>query len=86
MTIKAFRAGETARTWSDDPNDETLSCEIDYISVRFSMPSKGGGVTEVDVRITPDSFGDFAKAMVTVESAAAIRAFGAALAGYEKSN
>ena len=43
------------------------------------MPSKGGGVTEVSLRISPDNFEDVAKAMLTADEDAAIRAFGAAL-------
>jgi hypothetical protein len=43
------------------------------------MPSKGGGVTEVSLRVSPDSFEDVAKAMLAADEDEAIRAFGTAL-------
>jgi hypothetical protein len=45
------------------------------------MPSKGGGVTVVQLRITPDSFEEIAKAKLAADDDAAIRAFGVAMQG-----
>ena len=63
MTIKAYRAGETVSHWSNDPYCEKLSQITDQILFDFSMPSKGGGVTEVQLRVTGESFDAVAKAM-----------------------
>jgi hypothetical protein len=79
MAIKAFRSGETARHWSDDPFNEELIPEIDGISFRFKMPSKGGGVTDVKLSVTSENFDATAKAMIAGSRDAAIRAFCAAL-------
>jgi hypothetical protein len=59
MSIKAFRSGETSPTWSDYEKIVTRYSRLDF---EFSMPSKGGGVTEVSLRISPDNFEDVAKA------------------------
>jgi hypothetical protein len=79
MSFKAFRSGETSPKWSDDPYDEKIVTRHKRLDFEFSMPSKGGGVTEVSLRVSPDSFEDVAKAMLTAGEDEAIRAFGAAL-------
>ena len=56
MTIKAYRSGETAPHWTDDCYKETLTHGTDKILFTLSMPSKGGGVTEVQLRVTSESF------------------------------
>jgi len=50
------------------------------LKIEFEMPSKGGGVTEVSVRVSPESFEDAAKLMLLADDDAAIHAFGVALA------
>jgi len=79
MSIKAVRSGETSRTWSYDPYSEKIVTRHNRLDFEFSMPSKGGGVTEVSLQVSPDSFEDVAKAMLTADEDAAIRAFGTAL-------
>jgi hypothetical protein len=79
MTINAFRSGETARYWSSDPYDRKLVQEADGIAFYLKMPSKGGGVTDVKLSVTSESFDTVAKAMIAVDRDVAIRAFGAAL-------
>jgi hypothetical protein len=86
MTIKAFRSGETSPKWSFDPYDEKLTHKDDQILFTFSMPSKGGGVTEVQLEVTSESFDAVAKAMIAADMDAAIRAFGAALLDAVSSN
>ena len=56
MTITAYRSGETAPHWTDDCYKETLTHGTDQILFTLSMPSKGGGVTEVQLRVTSESF------------------------------
>jgi hypothetical protein len=74
VTIKAFRRGETAHRWTDDCRNEKLTHEADQIFFTLSMPSKGGGFTEVYLRVTSESFEDVAKAMNDTNQNAAIRA------------
>jgi hypothetical protein len=74
VTIKAFRSGETAPRWSDDPCKEKLTHKTDQILFNFSMPSKGGGVTEVKLEVTSESFEDVAKAMNDANRNATVRA------------
>jgi hypothetical protein len=50
------------------------------------MPSKGGGVTEVKLEVTSESFDAVVKAMIAADRDAAIRAFGAALLDAVSSN
>jgi hypothetical protein len=79
MSVKAFRSGETSPNWSEDPYGEKVVTRHKRLDFEFSMPSKGGGVTEVSLRVSPDSFEDVAKAMLTASEDEAISAFGAAL-------
>ena len=75
MSIKAIRGGETCRVWSYDPCGEKISLDEESLVFEFSIPSKGGGVTVVNLRIRPDSFEEIAKAMLAADDDAAIRAF-----------
>ncbi|MBV1708142.1 MAG: hypothetical protein KGQ37_13165 [Hyphomicrobiales bacterium] len=83
MTVKAFRSGETSPYWSKDPYKEAMSVHDDELRMSFSMPSKGGGVTEVALQIADDSFEELAALMLKASPHAAIRAFGAALAAWQ---
>jgi hypothetical protein len=82
MVIEVKRGGVTSPRWSGDgANVRVLpSREAERLSIRFDMPSKGGGYTDVAVRILPDSFEEIAKGMVVSDPIAAVRAFGKALA------
>ena len=84
MSIKAHRSGETSPHWSHDPYGEKIVTRFDRLDFEFSMPSKGGGVTEVSLRIAPESFAEVARAMLTADEDAAIRAFGEALAAFKQ--
>ncbi len=86
MTIKAYRSGETAAYWSADPYEETLNAgrpplrNVEgIIFFKFKMPSKGGGVTDVLLEVSSESFETVAKTMMEANEDVAIRAFGAAL-------
>ncbi|MET3891068.1 hypothetical protein ABIE41_002144 [Bosea sp. OAE506] len=85
MTITAKRSGLTALTWSTDPSRVGLSApgpfedHPGHIRLDFSMPSKGGGITQVRLEITGESFERLAIAMIKVDREAALRAFGSAL-------
>jgi hypothetical protein len=82
MTIKARRSGETARHWTEDCYKEMLMYGTDKIFFTLSMPSKGGGVTEVQLLVTTESFGAIARSMLNANYNAAARAF--VSAGYEQ--
>ena len=86
VTIKAYRSGETSPYWSSDPYKEAVSAHSGEIQLSLSMPSKGGGVTEVAVMIDHDSFDELAAVMMKADADAAIRAFGLALAERKPNN
>jgi hypothetical protein len=75
MTIKARRAGQTSRYWSGDVYDETLTSATDEISFKLKMPSKGGGITEVQLQVSKESFESVARAMVKANDGVAALAF-----------
>jgi hypothetical protein len=75
MTIKAYRSGETARHWTGDCYKEELTPGTDKILFTLSMPSKGGGVTEVRLEVTSESFQDLTWAMSNANHDAATLAF-----------
>jgi hypothetical protein len=78
--MKIWRKGMSARQWSDDPSTGRLSTIPGrYFKLKFWMPSKGGGDTEVMVEYEPADFGKLAKAMAIVDMAATLRAFGEVL-------
>ena len=83
MSVKAFRSGETSPYWSSNPYKETIAVQSDEIKLTLSMPSKGGGVTEVAIMVDADSFNELATVMMKADANAAIRAFGAALAEWQ---
>jgi hypothetical protein len=75
MTIKAYRSGKTAPHWTDDCYKEKLTHGTDKIIFTLSMPSKGGGVTEVKLQVTSESFEALAESMLDANYNAAVRAF-----------
>jgi hypothetical protein len=75
MSIKARRAGQTSRYWSSDAYGETLTTATDEILFKLKMPSKGRGVTEVQLQVSKDSFESVAKAMVKANGGVAALAF-----------
>jgi hypothetical protein len=78
MTIKAYRSGETARHWTNDCHKEKLTHGTDKVVFTLSMPSKGGGVTEVQLQVTSESFESLAQSMRDANENAATRAFASA--------
>ena len=81
MTIKAVRSGITARYWTKDCYNEKLTNVADQILFTVSMPSKGGGVTQVQLQVTSESFEALAQSMVDANLGAAVRAFVAGTRG-----
>ena len=83
MTIKAYRSGATAPSWDDSsaPFNEKLTPYPgrDLIAFDLDMPSKGGGITEVQLTVTSESFEDVAKAMITTNPHYATQAGGCSL-------
>ena len=74
--MKIWRKGQTAKTWSNDPYNGKISARPGLVRIRFSMPSKGSGVTEVLISFGPNDFSNLAKAMGIADDAAALRAVG----------
>lgn len=59
------RGGRTARSWTVEPTDVRLSKES--LALFFSLNSKGGGVTEVKVRVGVEDFPSILAAMITAD-------------------
>jgi hypothetical protein len=77
---KVSRAGRTARTWNHETNEVKLDGEKEALRLIFSLSSKGGGITDVQIVINPDDFGALVAAMVTADRARALREMTAAVA------
>ena len=55
--MKIWRKGVTARQWSGDPSNGKLTARPGrFFTLKFWMPSKGGGDTGVMVRCRPSDF------------------------------
>jgi hypothetical protein len=80
MAIEVLRGGETASRWSGNGWGARLgTVKSGKVSVRFKMASKGGGTSDVLVKIDHENFEELAKAMMRANSKGAIKAFGVAL-------
>ena len=75
--MKIVRKGATTQRWSHDPSPGRLSFRAGVcFALKFWMPSKGGGFTDVMVRHYPDDFGALIRAMGATDEAATLRAIG----------
>jgi|SRR5208337_4264981 len=83
MSITAFRAGVTARHWSEVPGEVDLFAKRGdkNLHFQFVMSAAGVGYTQVRLQITPESFEELAKKMLAADEDAAIRAFDVAMQG-----
>jgi hypothetical protein len=74
------RSGRTARTWNFENDKVDLVQRQGTIELKFSLASKGGGVTDVKVAVGPSGFLAMLEAMVdanrrqTMENMAALLA------------
>ena len=74
------RSGRTARTWNFETNKVELEGEGSGLQLRFSLSSKGGGITDVKITIGPEDFGALTLEMTNADRARATREMAAALA------
>lgn len=85
MAIKVLRGGRTAREWSGYGKNVHVShskgdqWNESSADIGFFIDSKGGGETQILVKIQTQSFEALAKAMLKADPEAAIKAFGATL-------
>ena len=81
MAIEVMRGGKTAPTWSGFGYNIKVSGVSDpaRLSIFFEIASKGGGTTQIAVRVKPDSFDEVAAAMIKAAPKDAVRAFGKAM-------
>jgi hypothetical protein len=77
---KVSRSGRTARTWNDETNKVELGTEEDSLELKFSLSSKGGGITDVKIAIGPEDFAALIAAMVSADRGRATREMAAKLA------
>ena len=86
MTIIIRRKGLTAPYWStvEAAYPAVYATKLpNAVCVDFTMSAKGGGRTQVIVRMKADSFKELASAMVRADHAEAIKALEAALRSAE---
>ena len=62
-----YRAGKTARHKNLETKKVSLMSLWGTLDLGFSLASKGGGETEVQLKIGPEDFSDLASAMVLVD-------------------
>ena len=75
--MKIWRKGATVKQWLPVPSKGKLSFRPGVcFALKFWMPSKGGGITDVMVRHYPDDFGSLIRAMGDTNDAETLRAVG----------
>ena len=77
---QVFRSGRTARTWNHETDKVELGTGANGLEVRFSLSSKGGGITEVQVTIGSEDFAVLTAAMTSADRVSATREMAATLA------
>ena len=73
------RGGVTARYWYETINSVSISA-ASQINIAFSMDSKGGGRTQVQMEIGPEDFPTLVQMMSLVDRQAAMEAMASELA------
>jgi hypothetical protein len=79
VTIKALRSGSTSRSWSSNPGPVSVRTHkppMPHVSLGFTMPAAGLGMTNVRVEIPPESFAELVQAMLKTDEAATLAAIG----------
>lgn len=84
MAITVKRGGETSSIWSGSGWDVRLARRLgEALLIKFKIASKGGGTTDILVKIEKDSFDDVARTMFRTSNRSAMSAFIDALRGSE---
>src|SRR5262249_55212166 len=73
------RGGRTARSWTFETSNVQLETENGKLRLRFSLSSKGGGITDVKVTIGSADFSALAGALATADRSIAVQAMSATL-------
>jgi hypothetical protein len=68
-----WRGGVTAKYWYGAINYVSISSASE-LRFRFTMPSKGGGDTNVEMQVGPEDFPTILEAMMLVDRQAAMEA------------
>jgi hypothetical protein len=79
-SAKIARSGRTAKTWNHENDDVRLVKDADALDLRFSLSSKGGGITDVQLAIGADDFPRLLDAMVGVDRKGSVAAMAAIIA------
>jgi hypothetical protein len=85
MTIRAYRGGSTATTHSGEAYAAgvtpffTSDHREEDVEFQTTIPAGGKGSTVVTICVSPEDFALVAQAMMDVDPAAAVKAFGAAM-------
>jgi hypothetical protein len=74
------RAGRTARSWNEGTDKVDLDHEEGFLRLKFSLSSKGGGITDILMTIGAADFSALLGAMVSADRGRAMREMSAALA------
>jgi hypothetical protein len=75
-----YRSGRTARSWTHETDKVEIYDERETVRFRFSLASKGGGITDVKLNIGPDDFSALTAAMIEADRGQAMKHMSAALA------
>ena len=83
MTIKVRRQGATISTWTS-AGKAGVALRPDGLMIVFALSSAGGGTTDVECIIEPESFEELCRYMMVRNPIAATRAFSAGLMERDK--
>lgn len=68
-----FRGGRTANSKTFETNEVNVRNENEKMSFRFSLASKGGGITDVTLSVGPDDFAAIIASMMNADRARTLR-------------
>ncbi|HTU23953.1 MAG TPA: hypothetical protein VMF30_01060 [Pirellulales bacterium] len=71
-STRVRRSGRTARSWSDATESVDLRARPGALELGFTIPSKGGGLTDIEVTLGYPDFLVIAEAMVAADRTRAL--------------
>lgn len=75
MSISADRGGATSQTWYQEGIPVTLEMPDGKLKLRFSLDSKGGGRTDIQINLDSDSYESVLAGMLECDFDRTVRAF-----------
>ncbi len=81
--LRAFRRGATANRWKETFKRTSMYVTNGNLNLDTVINSKGGGKTEVMIRVTENGFEELASKMMEANPEKALKAFGKAIQEYK---